>query len=141
MMLRKLTLPVLLFAAFSATDVAHAAHSGAHIAVRHGMHHGQGWGWHGRGYGWGFGFYAAAWPWFYPGYYGYAVPVFPYSFYSEQAAAPVEYIELNPAASPAPATGDNPSNDWYFCQSPEGYYPYVKTCAGGWQKVPAQPPK
>jgi hypothetical protein len=29
---------------------------------------------------------------------------------------------------------------WYHCTRPDGYYPYIKACPGGWQKVPAQPP-
>jgi hypothetical protein len=24
---------------------------------------------------------------------------------------------------------------WYYCQDPQGYYPYVKSCPGGWMKV------
>ena len=24
---------------------------------------------------------------------------------------------------------------WYFCQNPQGYYPYVQSCPGGWMKV------
>lgn len=24
---------------------------------------------------------------------------------------------------------------WYFCQNPQGYYLYVKSCPGGWMKV------
>jgi hypothetical protein len=28
---------------------------------------------------------------------------------------------------------------WYHCRSPDGYYPYVKTCKGGWEEEPAQP--
>jgi hypothetical protein len=28
---------------------------------------------------------------------------------------------------------------WYHCASPEGYYPYVKSCRKGWEAVPAQP--
>lgn len=27
------------------------------------------------------------------------------------------------------------SDYWYYCQNPEGYYPYVKSCPGGWMKV------
>jgi hypothetical protein len=27
------------------------------------------------------------------------------------------------------------SNYWYYCQNPQGYYPYVKSCPGGWMKV------
>jgi hypothetical protein len=31
---------------------------------------------------------------------------------------------------------------WYYCQSPQGYYPYVTQCPGGWLTVvpPVQPP-
>ena len=24
---------------------------------------------------------------------------------------------------------------WYYCQDPQGYYPYVKSCPGGWMTV------
>ena len=27
------------------------------------------------------------------------------------------------------------SDYWYYCQNPQGYYPYVKSCPGGWMKV------
>ncbi len=30
---------------------------------------------------------------------------------------------------------------WYYCQAPQGYYPYVQQCPGGWlQVVPSAPP-
>jgi hypothetical protein len=29
---------------------------------------------------------------------------------------------------------------WYYCASSKGYYPYVKECPGGWQKVAPTPP-
>jgi hypothetical protein len=31
---------------------------------------------------------------------------------------------------------------WYYCQSPQGYYPYIKQCPNGWMKVvpPTTPP-
>ena len=28
---------------------------------------------------------------------------------------------------------------WYRCDSPEGYYPYVKECPGGWERVAPRP--
>ena len=28
---------------------------------------------------------------------------------------------------------------WYWCPSAKGYYPYVKECPGGWQRVAPQP--
>jgi hypothetical protein len=46
-----------------------------------------------------------------------------------------QYVERSEAAAeqaPAPAT-------WYFCREANAYYPYVKQCPGGWQRVPAQP--
>lgn len=30
---------------------------------------------------------------------------------------------------------DEPEGYWYFCRDPEGYYPYVKKCPKGWQRV------
>lgn len=30
---------------------------------------------------------------------------------------------------------------WYYCQNPQGYYPYIQQCPGGWlQVVPPTPP-
>ena len=33
-----------------------------------------------------------------------------------------------------------PSLYWAYCQSPEGYYPYVQDCPGGWVPVVPAPP-
>jgi hypothetical protein len=30
-----------------------------------------------------------------------------------------------------------PSQSWYYCSDPAGYYPYVAQCNTGWQAVPA----
>jgi hypothetical protein len=32
------------------------------------------------------------------------------------------------------------SHWWYFCPESRAYYPYVRECAGGWQRVAPQPP-
>jgi len=64
-----------------------------------------------------------------PPYYYYGAPAI-----VEQAPVYVERGSSEPAAQPASP------GDWYFCTDPEGYYPYVKQCPGGWRKVPAQPP-
>ena len=32
-----------------------------------------------------------------------------------------------------------PTNWWYWCESSKKYYPYVKECAGGFERVPPQP--
>ena len=32
---------------------------------------------------------------------------------------------------------------WYYCQNPQGYYPYVQQCPNGWMQVvpPTAPPR
>lgn len=52
---------------------------------------------------------------------------YPSPVYIEQSVAPAE---------PAPPQAQN---DWYYCADSRMYYPYVRECAGGWQRVPAQP--
>ncbi len=32
-----------------------------------------------------------------------------------------------------------PQYYWYYCQDPQGYYPYVQQCPGGWQTVVPPP--
>jgi hypothetical protein len=79
-----------------------------------------------------------------PGYWRYPDPYFypPYPYYSYPPvvltpAEPPTYIQQ----APAPQQQAQPSNDWYYCRKPEGYYPYVKQCPGGWQRVSPQPPQ
>jgi len=99
-----------------------------------GRHYSSGWGHghHSHGFGWGFGIYA------YPGWWGsypYPYQSYPYAYYP--------YPYRYPYYAPPPATTQEaPSYSeqeqpyyWYYCQNPEGYYPYVKTCPGGWMKV------
>jgi len=31
-------------------------------------------------------------------------------------------------------------SDWYYCHNPDGFYPSIKACPSGWQRVPAQAP-
>lgn len=33
-----------------------------------------------------------------------------------------------------------PEHWWYYCAESQRYYPYVKECPGGWQRVAPQPP-
>lgn len=91
-------------------------------------------------------------PYWGPGYYlpyPYYYPVSPYyypPYYPPvmERPAPQVYIEQPPApaALPAPAAPDASAsaNYWYYCAKPKGYYPYVKECPSGWQKVLPQPP-
>ena len=80
----------------------------------------------------GFGF-AYPWSWYYPPPYYY-----PGYYYPQPVAyptQPVTYVEQG--AAPAPA---EPAGWWYYCEASRTYYPYVKECPSGWQRVPALPP-
>lgn len=69
-------------------------------------------------------------PW--PAYYYYPAPVYVAPSVVHVSPPPV-YVERYEA----------PASDqqgwWYYCASARGYYPYVKECPGGWQKVPPAP--
>ncbi|MCX7161854.1 MAG: hypothetical protein WCI19_12515 [Betaproteobacteria bacterium] len=71
---------------------------------------------------------------YYPPYYPQVVVPAP-QVYIEQQAAPA-------AVPPAPAApvAAAPANYWYYCAAAKGYYPYVRECPGGWQRVAPQPP-
>lgn len=78
---------------------------------------------------------AWGWPYYPPGYYApNYYPAYPPTVIIQ---SPPVYIEQGAAAAaPAEATG----NYWYYCNSPQGYYPYIKECLAGWQKVVPQIP-
>ena len=40
-------------------------------------------------------------------------------------------------ASDAAPSASSPTQYWYYCQNPAGYYPYVTSCTTAWQPVPA----
>ena len=74
------------------------------------------------------------WP-YYPGPY-YPGSYYPGPYYYPPAVAvpssPPVYVEQEPLS---------PQQYWYFCNRPQGYYPYVKQCPSGWQQVMPQPPR
>ena len=75
-------------------------------------------------------------PYYYPPYY----PPYYSPYYPPVVAAPSSpptYIEQG-GAQPAPASSQ--SNWWYYCADAKAYYPYIKQCPGGWQRVAPQPP-
>jgi hypothetical protein len=79
-------------------------------------------------------------PWYYPPatyYYPYSSPY--YAPLVVERQTPV-YIEQQPAPALAPAPVATAPAYWYYCAKSKGYYPYVKDCPGGWQKVSPQPP-
>ena len=107
-------LAVLMFS----VSTAHAHGGRARFGVYVGPSWGPSWGPY-----WGPGFYPS--PFYYPPQV-IVVPAAPPPVYIEQREAPAEV---------APDT----QQYWYFCGSSKGYYPYVKDCPEGWQKVLPQP--
>jgi hypothetical protein len=88
------------------------------------------------------GFYVGApfvaYPFYHPYYYApyYYYPPAYYPPVVVAPSAPPVYIEQGAQQAPqAPAAGW-----WYYCSDPQGYYPYVTQCPGGWQQVSPQPP-
>lgn len=81
-----------------------------------------------------FGPYWGPGPWYYPPpyYYRPEVVVVP-------APQPMVYVERQGASG---ETASRPAEQyWYYCAAGKGYYPYVKECPGGWQKVLPHPDK
>jgi hypothetical protein len=75
------------------------------------------------------GGFFAPYSFYYPPAYYYPPPVYyePPPVYIEQQ--PLEQAPLEPGAQPY----------WYFCRGSGAYYPYVKECPGGWERVTPQP--
>ena len=129
-------IPVLLLFVFGAVA------SGPAMAQRHG---------HGGGVRWGISIgvplYGLG---YYPGHYPYpyAYPAPAYSYpgpayaYPGPAVAPsTAYVEQGvPQGAPAPAPAQ-PQGEWYYCADSKSYYPYVRECPAGWQRVPSTPPR
>ena len=73
-------------------------------------------------------------PFFWPGYW-YGDPYY-YSnpYYSDPLvvapASPPVYVEQGQAAA---------QGSWYYCDSANAYYPYVRDCQNGWRTVAPQP--
>jgi hypothetical protein len=94
--------------------------------------------------GYGSGYYGRApyaprygflpWDGFVPDYsYGYSYP--PAPVIAVPAPPPV-YIQQ---PQPLPSQPEAPSSYyWHYCREPEGYYPYVRKCPGGWLRVAPQ---
>ena len=63
----------------------------------------------------------------------YPYPYYPYDYYAPRTvvvpAQPTRYIEQS-----SPESGY-----WYYCAGSKAYYPYVKDCPAGWQRVSPTP--
>jgi hypothetical protein len=93
---------------------------------------------YGGGFWGGSGYYGGVWvgpgwgAWG-PGWWGPSV----YPYY----VSPPVVIEQQPQTYIQSTPAPEEQVYWYYCQNPQGYYPYVKKCPNGWMKVvpPASP--
>lgn len=105
------------------------------------------------GLGIGFGPFGYPYPTVYSRNY-YPAPYYPYQsvYYPEVLVstlvtpAPV-YVSQNEVVVKRPLQStqiqpevSNNGSDWYYCHNPDGFYPSIKACPSGWQRVPAQAP-
>jgi hypothetical protein len=84
------------------------------------------------------GGYWGGWPWYGPAYYPYPY-YYPYAYPAPVVVQqqPTTYIE-QPAPQPQ-QPAQSAVGYWYYCTDPGAYYPYVKECPAGWQRVAPQP--
>ena len=93
-----------------------------------------------RGGYWHHGWYGNRWGWWWIAggiWFWYPFPVYPYP--DPYVPGTVTVINTQPAPPAAPAEAPA-AQYWYHCSAPEGYYPYVPECPGGWTRVAATPP-
>ena len=57
-------------------------------------------------------------------------PWYPYPYYY---APPPVIIQQQPPVYVQPQQPED--TYWYYCPDPQGYYPYIRECPGGWMKV------
>ena len=79
--------------------------------------------WHLGRYGW----------WWVVGdeWYLYPERIYPYPTYVAPAIGEV--------AAPPASAGLQPAGNWYYCDDPKGYYPYVASCKAQWHAIPTAP--
>ena len=123
-------LAIALFVILTSSSVWAHSHHHSHFSIGLG-YYGPGF-YSGYGYGgYGFGGYGFGYPFYYPPSYYYPPTVI-------VPTTPPVYIQQQQAQPAQPAQPQ--TNYWYYCQNPDGYYPYVKSCPGGWLQVAPQPP-
>ena len=99
----------------------------------------------GLGLGWGSVYLGSPYYYGYDPYYPYAGPAYGEAYEASPAVvyptglAPPPGAPANAGAQSAlpPPT---PASSWYYCESANGYYPYVAQCPEAWRAVPATPP-
>ena len=139
---KRIFLVIALFSIVVSSSVwAHGhRHSHSHLSIGLGYYgpgYYGGYGYGGYGFGrYGFGGYGYGYPsYYFPPAYAYPPTVI-------VPATPPVYIEQQTQQQPAQSAQPTQSraNYWYYCKDPDGYYPYVRECPGGWLQVAPQPP-
>ena len=96
------------------------------------------------GVGFYFGGPVAAFPYYYPSPY-YAPPYYYPHYYPATVVVPAQptvYVEQGAPpyqSAPVQSAPQQPAGYWYYCADARTYYPYVKNCTSGWQRVAPQP--
>jgi hypothetical protein len=72
-------------------------------------------------------------------YYGdpFVGPYDPYGF--DYYGAPAVVTEPVTPQDLGPPPAAPPQQNWYYCENPTGYFPYVRECNEPWQAVPSTP--
>ena len=66
----------------------------------------------------------------------------PYWYYAAPVYVPAPVIIQQPPTvyvEQAPVQQASAQHWWYYCADSRAYYPYVKDCPAGWQRVAPQP--
>ena len=113
---------------------------GAHF----GFSAGPGW----RGGRWVHGYHGPRYGWWWTvnnSWYPYPRPVYPYPAYAPPPYASADEYYPNARGytqdfDPGPSRNPQRPDYWYFCENPEGYYPYIQDC-DNWLQEPAEGPR
>ncbi len=119
---------------------AQAGNVGWAVSVGGGYGGGYGGGWRPAAYGPGWG--GGCGPGWRGGYYG---PGYGYPYAAGYYAPPVVYaappvVTYAAPQQPMVLASQPQAPIWYYCEASAQYFPYVQSCASGWQTRPAMPP-
>ena len=73
------------------------------------------------------------------------VPLYPPAYYYPPPVYYAPPVVVAPAHQPVYIEQAQPQNSaegdnwWYYCPDSRTYYPYVRDCRSGWQRVPPRP--
>jgi hypothetical protein len=76
-----------------------------------------------------------------PYYWGWPYAGWPYGYSAGWPYLGWPYYPPGVTQSPSAYRKSGPQQPyyWYYCQDPQGYYPYIKNCPGGWMMVVPKP--